>query len=279
MAFRKVLLIMDSGEAINNVLRFSLKNIIVPGDLCVAFFHQYLHAINFTSLFKAKQLLHLEYSYREIIEKIAQNIELPVEEKESLIEIFSEQKIQPVLYFDEVEFLKNIHDETLFADLALCSTKAVQKMILCGNNGIETITQNFNCPTLIVPDSVTEIENIFLVFNGHPSSMKTIKEFSYVLSHLYQNKNVTILSATGNSANDAIADRLLMQYAKLHIPNVAYMKIIGNDGQSILNFTAKNKGVLVATGNNSIAQEGIIKQETKNHKSDWDTLPVFIGKN
>lgn len=267
---------MDSSESLHELSQFALNNIFLPQDLGVALLHNKLLDYDLTKTFDNNRILNIEYSYSDIFEKILFNSELPTNQKEKLLAELHKYKVQPRLYFDEEHFLKNLYEETLFADMVLCNNSTAEKILSYKGNDLQAIGNYLHCPLLVTPNTTREVKNIFLVFDGKPSSMKAIKDFNYMLSHLYTDKNVTILSTMYNGGREQHEDRLLMQYAKLNIPDVAFMKISGNELSNVLDYTKKSTDSMLVVGTNlSVDDEKSINEL----KTDLDNQPVFITRN
>lgn len=276
MPQRKIILLMDSSPSLQQLSNFALNTIIRTKDLVVTLFHKELFDYDLLKIFNANQLLNVEYSYSEIFEKIVFNSALSANQKKELLLLLRQNNVQPRLYFDETKFLKNLYEESLFSDMVVCNTGTAEKLMYYKNNTLQPIGSYLNCPILVIPDATQNIKNIFLVFDGQPSSMKAIKDFNYMLSHLYHNKNVTILSTMYGNGREQYEDKLLMQYAKLHIPNVAFMKIAGNDIGSVLDFTQKSTDAMVILGSNFNTTSAGSKNSLQ---KDWAIQPLFFAKN
>lgn len=269
---------MDSGIALQSLARFSLNNICLPGDLGIALFYQELFNVDIEKAFRGTPLPHLEYSYTQIFEKILSLSEIQANEQKELLTLLEKCSVQPKLNFEKGILHSSLYEETLFADLMLCTTSTVQKLITYDSKTPHTITQYLNCPTFVIPDAAKEVKNIFLVFDGQPTSMKAIKDFNYMLSHLYEGCEVTILSTTTNQKREQYEDKLLMQYAKLHIPNVGFMKIVGNDIEHVLEYTKKNTDTLLVFGASNPVGELMNQNSLQYLKADLGNTPVFIAK-
>lgn len=276
MAQRKIILLMDSALSLNELSKFALNHVFTPQDLGVALLHNKVLDFDLTKVFDTNRFLNLEYSYSEIFEKFIIGSDLPTYEKEQLLAALTKHKVQPRLYFDESSFLKNLYEESLFADMVLCNTKTAEKLLSYKSDDLRAIGNYLYCPLLIIPDTARDVKNIFLVFDGKPSSMKAIKDFNYTLSHLYKGKNVTILSTMNNSGREQYEDRLLMQYAKLNIPDVAFMKISGNELRNVVDYAKKSTDSMIVVGTNlSVDDEKSINEL----RTDLENQPVFITKN
>jgi hypothetical protein len=262
---------MDSSPSLQQLSNFALKSVFRPKDLVVALFHQKIFDADLSKVFSTNQPLHIEYSYTDIFEKIVANSALSATQKKELLNLLKLNNVQPRLYFDDTKLLKDLSEESLFADMLVCNTGTTEKL---GSGGsLSAIHNNLHCPVLVIPNDAQTIKDIFLVFDGQPSSMKAIKDFNYMLSYLLKKKNVTILSTMYSNGREQFEDKLLMQYAKLHIPNVAFMKVAGEDINSVLDFTRKNTDAMVVVGSNlSYNTKGGIRK-------DWAVQPLFFTKN
>ncbi len=278
MAHRKVILLMDSGIALQSLAQFSLNNICLPGDLGIALFYQELFSTNIEKAFSETPLPHLEYSYTQIFEKILSLSSIQADEQKDLLALLEKCSVQPKLNFEKNALYSSLYEETLFADLMLCTTSTLQKLIEYNSKTTRATTQYLNCPTFVIPDVVKEIKNIFLVFDGQPTSMKAIKDFNYMLSHLYEGCDVSIISTTTNQEREQYEDKLLMQYAKLHIANVGFMKIGGNEISHIIEYTKRTSDTLLVFGTTNPIGELVDQNSLQYLKTDLENTPVFIEK-
>ncbi len=275
MAQRKIIFLIDSCESLLELSNFVFKTVLSPQDLGIVLFHKELFNFNFQKLFNSNDQINIEHTFIEILGKIIKNSVLSLTEQNNLTVKLKAYNIQPHLYFEEDKFLKNLYSESLFADILVCNTSTIEKLIHYKNNASHYISECLHCPLLVVPNTTSSIKNIFLVFDGEPASMRAIKDFNYILPHLYNNKDVTILSATPNKTDGKHTDKLLMQYAKLHIPNIAYMKIEGSELDNVLDFAKKSTDTIVVVGANFTLMGK--NSDTKN-KRNWETQPIFISK-
>ncbi len=273
MPQRKIILLMDSSPSLQQLSNFALKAVFRPKDLVVTLFHQELFDTDLSKVFNTNQPLHIEYSYVDIFEKIVGNSALSPPQKKELLALLKVNNVQPRLYFDNPKLLKDLSEESLFADMLVCNTGTAEK--LENRDSLSAIHNNLHCPVLVIPDNTQNIKDIFLVFDGQPSSMKAIKDFNYTLSFLLKEKNVTILSTMYSNGREQYEDKLLMQYAKLHIPNVAFMKIAGENIGSVLDFTRKNTDAMVVVGSNL----NIPHNAKGGVRKDWAVQPLFFTKN
>lgn len=278
MPQRKIIVLMDSTPQLNGLLKFALNNVFLPRDLGVALFHQELYDHNLSEMFSDKNLLNIRYTYVEIFDKIFDEESVTEGSKNELLSLLETHKVQPQLFFEKADFHKDIYEESLFADLMVCSTSTAEKVLNCKGSNMESIGECIQCPVLVIPDSIKEVQNIFLVFDGKPESMKAIKDFNYMLSHLYEGCNVTILSTTYGQKEEQYKDKLLMQYATLHIPNVAYMKINGNELKNIIDFTRKSSNSILVMGTNKPTINATTTEGIESLKQNWKQQPVFITK-
>lgn len=275
MAHRKVIFLMDSGEALQSLARFSLNNICLPGDLKIALFYQELFNTDIENAFRETPLPHLEYSYAQIFEKIFSISSISKAQQKEVLDLLEKCKVQPKLNFENEALQHCLYEETLFADLLLCTTSTLQKVLAYESINTQIGCAHFNCPTLVIPDTAHEIKNIFLVFDGKPTSMKAIKDFNYMLSHLYEGCEVTIISTTNNQEREQYEDKLLMQYAKLHIPDVGFMKIVGNEIVNIIEYIKKTTDTLLVFGATG-SVDGLIQKSSLEY---FEQPPIFITKN
>lgn len=232
---KKILLLLNDSVECEEVIDFAVKNVKKEGDVLVALFHQPYMQANIKKLFNGKPN-SLSHSYYSIIDKIlSSNKNISNVDSERILRKCIENKIQAKVNIAS-DSDKGLYQETIFADIILIGQQIVNKLSDDLKTNLFSIINKANCPVFIVPSN-KRIENIVFVYDGSEASMNAIKFFNYILPDFYEDRRVYLLSTNDTSEDDLEnADNLLIQYTRLHMPPVGYMRIGANNYNEITRF-------------------------------------------
>lgn len=125
-----------------------------------------------------------------------------------------------VHFHDSTNIVDFLVKESVFADVLVLDSQ-MSFAIHPSNqlsNFISDVLEEAHCPVLVVPNvSYTTIDNVYLCYDGSPSSVKAIKMFSYLFPE-WKSKNTTLVTFNENSsqhlANSENIKDLLHQHFK-----------------------------------------------------------------
>lgn len=134
------------------------------------------------------------------------------------------------IHRDKSLALQELKEESMFADLVIIdenetfSKHKEEPPTLF----IKDLLSDVQCPVLLVPNSYKEIDKIVLLYDGRPSSLYAIKQFSYLLGEL-QDLPLEVLTVNERSENLHLPDNERMRdFIKSRFPQAVFTVTKGN---------------------------------------------------
>lgn len=140
------------------------------------------------------------------------------------------------------------------------------------------VLEDAHCPVLVVPDKYHTIDNIYLCYDGKPSSVFAIKQFSYLFPEWSQ-KPTTLVSFNETSSNHLknssnIKDLLHQHFSNLSI-DVEHHTRIGEALFSYFKLYEENSFIVMgAFGRSSLSR--LLKKSLANTLIKEVKVPIFI---
>jgi hypothetical protein len=110
--------------------------------------------------------------------------------------------------------------ESRYADLLLTDVRTSFSSInhSLPSNFVKDILADAECPVVVLPDSFSGIEQLVFTFDGHPSSVYAIKQFTYLFPALHH-LPVTVVSIN----NESLEERYkLKEWLHMHYREVTF---------------------------------------------------------
>jgi hypothetical protein len=124
--------------------------------------------------------------------------------------------------------VKELLTESLYADLLIIRNANYQaSCVYYGQKRvISEIFKKAGCPVLVIPDQLSDIEQILLIYDGSPTALMAIKSLRNNLSPLCQKLPVTVLIPCSNGAPvSSSEEKMLIEYLRLHFKDLGIHKI------------------------------------------------------
>ena len=178
---------------------------------------------------------------------------------------------------DIVNFLVN---ESVFADILILDehmsfTNAGAHQL---SNFIVDVLEDAHCPVLVVPGKFELVDNVFLCYDGTPSSVHAIKMYSYLFPE-WNEKPTTLVTFNSTSSNhlsssENIKDLLHQHFSNL-IFDVEHEKRAANAVLSFFKLYQENAFVVMgAYGRSQFSR--LLKKSLANTIIKEIKVPVFI---
>lgn len=184
------------------------------------------------------------------------------------------------VYVDNGEPINEIIFETRFADLLIIDSSLgfynVEEEI--PTNLVKEILGNAECPVLLAPELFEKLEEIVFCYDGSPSSVFAIKQFTYLLPQ-FENHMVMLLEVS-NSAQLEHSDshRRMMEWLSTHYSSARYHLLHGDVGDELFDFFFMKKNKLIVMG---AYGRSMLSTLFKRSKADelirMVDLPLFIS--
>lgn len=181
-----------------------------------------------------------------------------------------------ILYHDDSDS-RNLLRETTFSDLLVLSAamfKPDSKLSAPPRQQLQLL-RGAGCPILVVPEKYAEIESYLLVYEGSFSCMKTIKQFSALLSEQARKSRITLAIIGEKSQQENEEERLLMEYAQIHFPKLGVLHLSENPEEEIIYNAREDDGALLVVGCDTHALANLLIHNAKIRKFEF---PVFMGR-
>jgi len=206
-----------------------------------------------------------------------------VTDTEQAVQLFVQecalQKVQTETYMDKGEPIQEVIFESRFADLLIVDP---HMNFYDGEEQIPShftkeILANAECPVLLAPDDLEEINQVAFCYDGSASAAFAIKQFTYLMPS-YKNKKALLLQVSGSGKGELDEDhRRLMAWMRAHYAIVTFEALKGQAKDELLTHFFMHTGVMVVMGSygrsllsnffKHSAAEGLIRTVD---------LPIFI---
>lgn len=170
--------------------------------------------------------------------------------------------------------------ESVFADLIVVDEQMSFSNHLTGQFPafVADILEDAYCPVLVIPEKYVEVENVYLCYDGSPSSVKAIKMYSYLFPE-WRDKNTILVSFNSTSSkhlenSQNIKDLLNQRFSNLKL-DVEHEKRTNDAMLSYFKMKEENAFIVLgAYGRNALSR--LIKKSTADSIIENTEVPVFI---
>ncbi len=167
--------------------------------------------------------------------------------------------------------------ESRYADLAVISPD------ISFESQLETLPTNFvkrfmeksECPVVIAPQSFRDIEEVVFTYNGSPSSVYAIKQFTYLFPSMSDVK-VTILGVNGKDLSEKEKEQF-RGWMRNHYNAIGFEFLKGNPEVELFKWLQKRKNAFItmgAYGRNVVSQ--LFRRSTAELLIQTLPQPIFI---
>ncbi len=173
-----------------------------------------------------------------------------IEEKVELFyKICRDKNIHATLLEKEGMQLDDVMKESRFADLLLINNDITFNEIIDSNppKFVKDVLREAQCPVLVVPPIIFDIDEIVFSYNGSYSSMFAIKEFTKLFQNI-ADKKVTVLFVDEKESFEVKDKAMLEDYLSLHYGNYEIKLLSGDPAFEITAYLIKNPKTLVTLG-------------------------------
>lgn len=219
--------------------------------------------------------------YNNIIKKQHEDHEKLNANMQLFNEACKKENIKHKVHFhDGTNIVDFLVKESVFADLLVLDEQisfAVQQADRL-SNFISDVLEDAHCPVLVVPEKYVPVENIFLCYDGSPSSVKAIKMFSYLFPE-WRTKKTTLVSFNATASNHLANSENIKDLLHQHFPDLVLdVEHEKRAGDSMLSFFKLNeeKAFIVMGAYGRSAFSRLLKKSAANTIIKNTQVPVFI---
>jgi len=134
--------------------------------------------------------------------------------------------------------LPQLLHESIYADVLVIDKKETLTRFQqdVPSDFIRQLLINAECPVVVVPSNFDLIEKVLLLYDGEPSSVYAVKQFSYLFPNL-KSLPTEVLSVKEENENLHLPDnRLMKEFMKRHYPDATYKVLTGDPEKEIVHY-------------------------------------------
>ena len=195
------------------------------------------------------------------------------------VEECSLHHIATEIYIDKGEPMQEVIYESRFADLLIVdpTINFYDSVEQSPSHFTKVILSKAECPVLLAPEKITDIEEIVFCYDGTPSSIYALKQFSYLLPQ-YSDKKAILLEVnqTGNEKYQEDYPRI-MNWLRAHYSHVDYQSLKGNTKSELFTWFSMKANIIAVMGSYG---RSVLSRIFKHSLADTlirsIDLPIFI---
>ncbi|MDB5284752.1 MAG: hypothetical protein JWO06_3827 [Bacteroidota bacterium] len=273
---KKILAAFDGTKYSDGASKYAIEIAKATNSLLVGVFIQDMRYINFTYAYAWDQpfidFSTVEESQKEDQEKIKLNIKL-------FHRACEEKGVQHKVHLDKGVPIQELLTESVFSDLIIIDSHTGFFSLGEGypNPFLKDFLADSHCPVLIVPHQYTYFDKAVLCYDGGPSSVFAIKQFSYLFQGMEDLKAV-VLSVNEQSGNHLKDGHNFKDLVHTHFKNAEFEILNGHAEQALVNYlkTNANNTILVMGAYGGSALSRMFHQSLSTKVLKEISIPVFI---
>ncbi len=124
--------------------------------------------------------------------------------------------------------VKELLTECQFADLLIIRKANYESTCLHYGNKKEMrdLLKKSDCPVLVIPDEISDIEQVLLIYDGSIQALNAIKTLRMTMNSLCREMPVTIIITCFNNGNlSSNEEKMLIEYLRLHFKDLGIHKV------------------------------------------------------
>lgn len=274
---KKILIAFDGLSYTKEAASFAIRTARDSGSLLVGLF---LYDLRYARLLHTYRWdVPLQHYYYDV-SKIEKADEKVIHES---IKTFRKQCEDAGVHFkvhlDRGVPLLELLNESAYADLIIIDTKT--SLFDLSDHKMSTFLKDLlveaRCPILIVPPRSTEIQQVFIAYDGSESSVLALKMFSYLFPEWCE-LSTTVLFANRSASNHLPRNQELKDLVGRHFRNVKYRVLNGDVEEVLLDHLKKNreKALVVMGSYGRSALSRMFHSSLSNRVIEDVKVPVFI---
>ena len=140
--------------------------------------------------------------------------------------------------------------ESRFADLIVMSaeTSFNQKFDGVPTEFVKQVLKKAECPVIIAPETFDPVEEIVFAYNGRPSCVFAIKQFTYLFPQ-FQEKNIIVVQVNDSGQWDDEPERYkFTEWLQSHYTHVHFETLKGKPDVELIKYLLTKEKMLLVTG-------------------------------
>lgn len=183
------------------------------------------------------------------------------------------------VHFDQGVAAADIIKESRFADLLIVDPEMSfsDKREAAPTGFIKNVLANSECPVVIAPFTFYGVNEIVFAYDGSPSSVFAIKQFTYLFPEL-TDKKITVLQVHEKDGGPITEKNRIGELLQMHYSAIGFQHLYGNAGNELYSYLLGKKNVFVVMGAFGRSMlSGFFKHSTAELVVKIINLPVFIS--
>jgi len=183
------------------------------------------------------------------------------------------------IHHDKGVPVAEIIKESRFADLLIADPELSfkEKKEAVPTGFIKEVLAKSECPVVIAPFSFSGIDEILFAYDGSPSSLFAIKQFTYLFPE-FADKKIIVLQVSERKDEPIIEKDKIGELLQLQYSAIGFQQLYGNAGNELYAYLLGKKNVFVVMGAFGRSMlSGFFKHSTAELVVKTVDLPVFIA--
>jgi hypothetical protein len=142
---------------------------------------------------------------------------------------------------------------------------------------VTSLLKHSECPVLIAPLNFEKVNEVVFAYDGSPSSVYAIRQFTHLFPQL-QDQKVTFLEVNEDFSKEIDYRDKITNYLKMHYSSIGYQVLNGEPEDELFSYFLRKRHVMVVMG--SFGRKmlpGLFNSSTANLLLKTTSLPVFIA--
>ncbi len=142
---------------------------------------------------------------------------------------------------------------------------------------VKEVLARSECPVVIAPFSFNDVDEIVFAYDGSPSSVFAIKQFTYLLPEL-SDKKITILQVDEDDDLPTINNTKIRELLRMHYGGIGFHFLHGKASDELFSYLINKKNIFLVMGAFGRSMlSGFFKHSTAELVIKTVNLPVFIA--
>ncbi len=159
-------------------------------------------------------------------------------------------QLRHIIHHDKGIAIQELLRESIYSDLLIIASNETLTHYKeeLPTAFIRDLLTDVQCPVLLVPTVYKNPKKIVLLYDGSPSSVYTVKIFSYILPWLKDLPVEVVSVKPTNEQRSLPENKLIKEFISCHYPKARYILLEGDPEVEILNYLKNKRNELVALG-------------------------------
>jgi hypothetical protein len=173
---------------------------------------------------------------------------------------------------------RSIIEESRFADMVImqATTSFEKKLEEAPTGFVKEVLAEAECPVIVAPLSLADIEQVVFAYDGSPSAVFAIKQFTYLFPELTDKKAI-VLQVNKDEALPVTEKEKLGKLLRMHYSGIGFQVLQGKPSEALFTYLLGKQNTIVVMGAFGRGWlSGLLKPTTADLLLKTLPLPFFI---